>query len=97
MGSPHKYEANALMKRAKALLELASEVLKKENDEVSCFLSEQAGQLHLKAVLLKEIGDYSRIHSIRALLAEVAKGSGRAKVSEFIRRNRVRILALEDS
>lgn len=95
--SPHREEVDALRRRASGFLELAREALRIENYDVSCFLSEQAAQLHLKSVLLEEVGDYPRTHSIRTLLTEVSKSFGSEKIEEFTRENRARLIALEDA
>ena len=95
--SPHRDEAETLRRRANDFLELAREASRLENYDISCFLSEQAAQLHLKSVLLEEVGDYPRTHSIRNLLAEVSKGFMGEEIREFIHTNRVRLIALEDA
>jgi len=95
--SPHRDEVEALRRRAGDFLELAREALRIENYDISCFLSEQATQLHLKSVLLEEVGDYPRTHSKRTLLTEVSKSFGRERIREFTRKNRARLIALEDA
>ena len=95
--SPHRYEVERMRVRASAFLELAREALRTENHDVSCFLSEQAAQLHLKSVLLEAIGDYPRTHSVRNLLTEVSESYGGHGIDEFVRRNRTRLIALEDA
>ena len=95
--SHHRDEVEALRRRAGDFLELAREALRMENNDISCFLSEQAAQLHLKSVLLEEVGDYPRTHSIRNLLAEISKGLRGEKIEEFTHKNRVRLIALEDA
>ena len=95
--SPHRNEVERMNIRASAFLELAREALRMENYDVSCFLSEQAAQLHLKSVLLEAIGDYPRTHNLRALLTEVSESRGGHRIDEFVRRNRTRLIALEDA
>ena len=86
-----------MRRRASDFLGLAREALRRGNYDISCFLSEQSSQLHLKSVLLEEVGDYLRTHSIRALLAEVSKSFGGEEFRGFIKKNRVRLIALEDA
>jgi len=95
--SPHREEVETLRRRASDFLGLAREALRRGNYDISCFLSEQSSQLHLKSVLLEEVGDYLRTHSIRALLAEVSKSFGGEEFRGFIKKNRVRLIALEDA
>jgi len=96
-GSPHRAEVEALRRRAAEFLELAREALRMGNYDVSCFLAEQAVQLHLKSVLLERVGDYPRTHSIRTLLSEVSKVIDGEKVKELTQKNRARLIALEDA
>ena len=95
--SSHRDEVEALKRRAGDFLELAREALRIENYDISCFLSEQAAQLHLKSVLLEEVGDYPRTHNKRTLLMEVSKSFGSGRIREFTRKNRLRLIALEDA
>jgi len=95
--SPHRDEAETLRRRASDFLALAREALRLENYDISCFLSEQAAQLHLKSVLLEEVGDYPRTHSIRNLLEEVSRSFMGEEIREFTDTNRVRLIALEDA
>jgi len=95
--SSHRDEVEALRRRAGDFLELAREALRIENYDISCFLSEQAAQLHLKSVLLEEVGDYPRTHSKRTLLTEVSKSFGGERIREFTSKNRARLIALEDA
>jgi len=86
-----------LSRRATEFLELAKEALRRKNYDISCFLSELAAQLHVKSVLLEEVGDFPRTHSMRTLLAEVSKSLWGEKIRAFIQDNRVRLIALEDA
>ena len=95
--SPHRDESETLRRRASDFLALAREALRLENYDISCFLSEQAAQLHLKSVLLEEVGDYPRTHSIRNLLEEVSRSFMGEEIREFTDTNRVRLIALEDA
>ena len=51
----------------------------------------------MKAVLLELTGDYPRTHSIRRLLGDVLRIIRDDDLREFAKRNRVRLLALEDA
>jgi HEPN domain-containing protein len=78
-------------------LEGAQIALERGSYDSACFLSEQALQLYLKYVLLVIVGDYPRTHGVRRLLGEVAKILGSKELEDFIKANRVRLIALEDS
>ncbi|MCY0867833.1 MAG: HEPN domain-containing protein [Desulfurococcus sp.] len=90
-------EALVLKDRYMRFLDEARSARSKGYYDLACFLAEQALQLYLKYALLVFIGDYPRTHSVRRLLGEIARVSGSMKLEEFIKSNRVRILALEDS
>lgn len=90
-------EAELLRKRSLEFLIEAEHALRRGSYDVACFLAEQSLQLYLRHVLLKVVGDYPRTHSIRHLLGEVARVAGSREVEDFMRRNRARLLALEDA
>jgi len=95
--SSHMDEVEALRRRAGEFLDLAREAIGKGAYDVSCFLSEQAVQMRLKSMLLEYVGDYPRIHNIRALLVEVMKSRENDILKKFMKKNRIRIVALEDA
>jgi HEPN domain-containing protein len=95
--SRHSEEAGALKRRAFEFLDLAREAMKRGAYDVSCFLSEQAAQMRVKSILLEYVGDYPRIHSIRALLEEVVKSRENDALKKFLQKNRIRLVALEDA
>lgn len=65
--------------------------------DVACFLAEQSLQLYIKAVLLEQVGEYPRTHSIRRLLGELSRILNSHELSEFISMNRARLTTLEDA
>ncbi len=69
----HKKEVELLLKRSKNFLEGAEQRFKKEDWDLTCFLAEQSVQLYLKAIILEEVGQTPRTHSIRQLLAQLGK------------------------
>jgi len=95
--SIHRSEVEILRKRALEFLEEAQIALERSSYDLVCFLSEQALQLYLKYVLLMIVGDYPRTHGIRKLLGEVARILGSKELEDFIKANRARLIALEDS
>ena len=95
--SPHRQEVETLRRRAHDFLNEAHEALARERYDLSCFFSEQAVQLYVKSVLLERLGDYPRLHHLRALLSESAKGASSKELEEFIRDNRVGLSNLEDA
>jgi HEPN domain-containing protein len=90
-------EVRTLRKRAQEFLSQAKSASEKGYYDLSSLFSEQAAQLYLKSVLLQQIGDYPRIHSLRALLSEILKLAPSQELDTFIRENRIRISALEDT
>ena len=80
-------------------LEEAREAYGKERYDLAVFLAEQALQLYLKAQLLRVLGDYPRMHSVRQLLAILSKalgGNSEREIVDFMRRERPRLSELED-
>lgn len=75
----------------------AREALVRDRYDLSCFFSEQAVQLYTKSVLLERVGDYPRLHHLRALLSELAKDMSSKELEEFLRENRVGLSNLEDA
>ncbi len=94
--SPHRDEVQSLRERGSGFLEVARGALTTGRYNISCFLSEQAAQLHLKSVLLETVGDYPRTHRIRELLAEASK-TRKEEIQGFVQKNRTRLIALEDA
>ncbi len=64
----HEEEIKLLQKRALNFLDSAKERFQKEDWDLVCFMAEQAVQLFLKSLILKEIGEIPKTHSIRKLL-----------------------------
>jgi HEPN domain-containing protein len=70
-----------LKTKADRFLETAKELYKKEYFDLSSFNIEQAVQLYLKFSIWKFLGDFEKTHSIRRLLSQYQKLSG--KIEEF--------------
>ncbi len=88
-----------LLARSKMMLEEARDALRKKRYDVAVFLAEQGLQLYLKAQLYRLLGEYPRTHSIRRLLALLAKSlGGRAEeeIARFSREKRPFLSELED-
>ena len=95
--SPHRREVEALRRRGGEFLEEAREALQRGHYDLVCFFSEQAVQLYLKSVLLERLGDYPRLHQIRALLLELSKEAPFGRLEQFFHDNRARLSSLEDA
>ena len=67
----HKNEVDLLVKRSKEFLDAAKERFKKNSWDLTCFMSEQATQLFLKAIVLEKTGEHPRTHSIRELFVMI--------------------------
>ncbi|QDA31821.1 HEPN domain-containing protein [Thermococcus indicus] len=94
----HYEEVETLLRRSEDYLELANEAFEREKYDTAVFLTEQALQLYLKAVIIKYSGVRLRTHSIRELLRGVGDALGSEdKVAEFVRQNRGLLRELEDA
>lgn len=71
----HKDEVDLFLKRSNNFLEAAQERFEKQDWDLTCFFSEQAIQLYLKASLLELVGEFPRSHSIRKLFANLSQFS----------------------
>ena len=88
-----------LLARSKMMLEEARDALRKKRYDVAVFLAEQGLQLYLKAQLYRLLGEYPRTHSIRRLLALLAKslgGGAEEEIARFSREKRPFLSELED-
>lgn len=78
------------MRSTKAFLNIDLDSLEAKDYDVASFLSEQAVQLY-KSLLLEELGDYPRTHSISNLLTilgKLEKYKNVAKILEIKKRER---------
>jgi len=62
-------EVNLLFQRARNFLDSSKDRLDKKDWDLTCFLSEQALQLYLKATILELKGDVPKTYSLRKLIA----------------------------
>ena len=88
-----------LLARSKMMLEEARDALRKKRYDVAVFLAEQGLQLYLKTQLYRLLGEYPRTHSIRRLLALLAKSLGdraEEEITRFSRTRRPFLSELED-
>ena len=90
-------EVQTLRRRAQEFLSQAKSALEQGYYDLSSLFSEQAAQLYLKSVLLQQIGDYPRINDLNMLLSEILKSAPSKALDAFMRENRIRISALEDT
>ncbi len=93
----HIDEIKILRKRAKSFLLRAIECLNSKDYDLASFLSEQAVQLHLKSILLEEIGDYPRTHSISILISILKKLTNYNSLLKFLEEKRNEIRLMEDA
>ncbi|MCS7138320.1 MAG: HEPN domain-containing protein [Candidatus Caldarchaeum sp.] len=94
---PHIDEIKLLQKRAKSFLKRAEESLNSGDYDTAVFLAEQAAQLHLKSVLLSEVGDYPRTRSISYLHQLLRKIPAQAELTRFLDSSKDEIRLLEDA
>ncbi|MHA1282589.1 MAG: HEPN domain-containing protein [Promethearchaeota archaeon] len=87
-----KKEIQLLFQRAKNFLETAKYRLKKGDWDLTCFLSEQAAQLYVKASILEKGGELPRTHSIRKLIGVFSR-----LIGEKIQLKRESLLLLENA
>jgi len=96
----HTREYEILVNRSKGFLKIAEYALNNGLHDLACFSAEQAVQLHIKAQLLKLIGDYPRTHHIRLLIArllEVLPARKKSTLQKYVKINRARLSELEDA
>ena len=89
-------EVEILRRRALAFLNHAGEAVEREEFDFACFSSEQAAQL---SVMLELVGETPRPHRVRELLHLLSRLAPEAEepVTEFVRRNREALRALDDA
>lgn len=90
-------EIRILRRRAKAFYNRALDSLKSGDYDLASFLSEQAVQLHLKSILLEELGDYPKASSISYLISILSKLSKHKELIKFLEENRLAVRLMEDS
>ncbi|MBS7655802.1 HEPN domain-containing protein [Candidatus Bathyarchaeota archaeon] len=90
-------EVKILRRRAKAFYNRALDSLNAKDYDLASFLSEQAVQLYLKSILLKELGDYPRTHSISHIISILKKLSNYKDLINFLEENRLAVRLMEDS
>ncbi|MCS6769764.1 MAG: HEPN domain-containing protein [Candidatus Caldarchaeum sp.] len=91
---PQAEEVELLRRRARSFLARAEESVAAEDYDISCFLAEQALQLHLKSLLLEELGDFPRTHSISFSLQQIKKLPKHQELAKLLegRKNEVRLM-----
>jgi HEPN domain-containing protein len=86
--------------RAQETLRLSEEELRQEMYDTVAFLAEQAAQLFIKHKILELTGEMPRTHTIRQLIAVLAKCTGgrwREELTEFAKRKRSLLIRLEEA
>lgn len=69
----HYEEVEVLLQRSEDYMELADSAFDEEKYDAAIFLTEQAIQFYLKALLIKYADVRLRTHSVRELLAALGK------------------------
>ncbi|BAD84410.1 hypothetical protein, conserved, DUF712 family [Thermococcus kodakarensis KOD1] len=94
----HYEEVEVLLQRSEDYMELADSAFDEEKYDAAIFLTEQAIQFYLKALLIKYADVRLRTHSVRELLAALGKAlEAEEKVADFIRSHRSLLRELEDA
>ncbi len=93
----HANEVKILRKRAGAFYKRALDSLKDDDYDLASFLSEQAVQLHLKSILLEELGDYPKTYSISNLISILRKVKKYDSLVKFFDENRLKFRLMEDA
>jgi HEPN domain-containing protein len=94
---PHIDEVRVLRKRALAFQRRARESFNSGDYDLAAFLSEQAVQLYLKSILLEELGDYPRTHSISYLFSLISKIQKYKDMGKFFEERKKIFRLMEDS
>ena len=94
---PHADEVETLRRRSKAFLERAKESIKTKDYDIAVFLAEQAMQLYLKSILLEEVGDYPRTHSITTLVKLIKRMGRYGWLIEEVERRVIDVRFMEDA
>lgn len=94
---PHIDEVRILRKRALAFQRRARESFNSGDYDLAAFLSEQAVQLHLKSILLEELGDYPRTRSISHLFSLISKIQKYEDLGRFFEERKRTFRLMEDS
>ncbi|MEN3048423.1 MAG: HEPN domain-containing protein [Candidatus Caldarchaeales archaeon] len=91
----HAKEVKLMRGRARAFLARAEDSLRAGDYDVACFLAEQAVQIHLKSLLLEEVGDFPRTHSISVLIGLMRRIPKYGDLVELLEKKRAEVKALE--
>jgi HEPN domain-containing protein len=94
---PHIDEVRVLRERALAFQRRARESFNSGDYDLTAFLSEQAVQLYLKSILLEELGDYPRTHSISYLFSLISKIQKYKDMGKFFEERKKIFRLMEDS
>lgn len=94
---PHIDEVKILRKRAKAFRKTAETAYQDGEYDLTVYLHEQAIQLHLKSILLEELGDYPRTHSLTYLFQLLQKIEELRNLYNIYKDNKQLVTFLEDA
>ncbi|MEM0236111.1 HEPN domain-containing protein [Thermofilum sp.] len=94
---PHIDEVKILRKRAKAFLKTSETAYQDGEYDLTVYLCEQAIQLHLKSILLEELGDYPRTHSLTYLFQLLQKIEELRNLYNIYKDNKQLVTFLEDA
>ncbi|AAB89633.1 MULTISPECIES: HEPN domain-containing protein [Archaeoglobus] len=91
-------EMEILRERAFKFLKNAEQLIESGVYDIAAFNIQQFVELYLKYALFKKVGDYPKTPSIKRLLREIGKASGKIDaVEEFMRENIDRISNVENA
>jgi len=93
---PHAEEVALLRSRAKSFLARAEDSLAEGDYDIASFLAEQSLQLYLKSILLEELGDFPRTHSISFLIQQIRKIPNRQQLTVLLEKRSDIIRLMED-
>ncbi len=91
-------EIEILRERAFKFLKNAEHLIESGIYDIAAFNIQQFVELYLKYTLFKKVGDYPKTHSIKRLMKEIGKASGKIDaIEEFMRENIDRISNVENA
>lgn len=93
----HVDEVRLLRKRAKSFFARARDSLAYGDYDVAVFLAEQALQLYLKSVILEELGDFPRTHSLTFLITQFRKLPQQGELVNLLEKSKTVVRLMEDA
>ncbi len=93
-------EYNNMLEGSRRFLISAERNLQEGFIDVGAFSANQSLELFLKAMLLKELGDFPHIHDLKVLLqnlAELASGAKKEKIMLLLKEKSIMLSTIQDS